>query len=203
MKRIACVLFLLCFAALVPADQADLKLIGVHCPKGGAVVEKALKEVPGVLEVRLDLDKALATVQYDPAKTKPEALVAAVNETGYEAEMAKAGEAHACPSTGNDPVDAFHAVLHRMHEGVNDGALDAITHNMDDMKARRDALVKLCKKEGGELATMAATVSADVDALGKAAEGEVKEAVEKAFQTLHEDFYKILGHLEEAKKEQP
>jgi copper chaperone CopZ len=197
--RRACVAAILCLvAALAAADAADLKLMGVHCPKGGAVVEKALKEVPGVLEVKLDIDKALAVVHYDPAKTKPEALVAAVNATGYQAELAKAGSgSHACPTTGDGPVDAFHAVLHRMHEGVNDGATDAVARNMADMKARRDALVKHCMARGGDMAELAEAVSVDVDALAKAAEGGGRERIEKAFNTLHDDFYKILGKLGE------
>lgn len=200
MKK-ACIAATLCLlAALAAADRADLKLVGVHCPKGGAVVEEALKAVPGVLGVKIDLDKALAAVDFDPAKTKPEALVAAVQETGYGAELAKSGEKHACPTTGSDPVDAFHAVLHRMHEGVNDGALDAVTHNLDTMKERRDALVKHFEKAGDEMAKLAQAVSADVDALAQAAEGEGKEAVEKAFGLLHDDFYKILGRLDEDNK---
>lgn len=200
MKRF-CIAAILCLAAaLAAADLADLKLIGVHCSKGGAVVEQALKAAPGVLEVKMDLDKALAVVNYDPAKTKPEALVEAVNATGYKAELAKAGEAHTCPTTGNGPVDAFHAVLHRMHEGVNDGAFDAVTENMADMKARRDALVKHCKAGGEEMVKLAAAVSADVDALDKAAEAGKQEGIEKAFQTLHDDFYKILGKLETDEK---
>lgn len=200
MKRL-CVAALLCLsAAFAAADLADLKLIGVHCPKGGAVVEQALKALPGVLEVKMDLDKALAVVNYDPAKTKPEALVEAVNATGYKAELAKAGEAHACPTTGTGPVDGFHAVLHRMHEGVNDGAFDAVTENMADMKVRRDALVKHCKGAGDEMAKLAEAVSVDVDALAKAAEAGKTEGIEKAFQTLHDDFYKILGKLETDEK---
>lgn len=200
MKRSCFAALLLCLASLAAADLADLTLVGVHCEKGGAVVEKALKAVPGVLEVKMDIDKALAVVNYDPAKTKPEELVKAVNATGYKAELAKAGaEPHACPTTGNGPVDAFHAVLHRMHEGVNDGAFDAIKENMADMKVRRDALVKHCKQGGEEMAKMAAVVSADVDALEKAAAGGVKESMETTFSTLHDDFYKILGKLDEMK----
>src|SRR5512137_1219761 len=101
MKRLFILAVLLSAGLVLMADVADLKLIGVHCPKGGAVVEKALKEAPGVLGVTLDLDKALAVVNYDPAKVKPEALVKAVNATGYKAELAKAGEPHACPTTGD------------------------------------------------------------------------------------------------------
>jgi len=200
MKRL-CIAAILCLvAALAAADLADLKLIGVHCEKGGAAVEKALKALPGVLDVKMDIDKALAVVNYDPAKTKPEALVAAVNGTGYKAELAKAGEPHTCPTTGNGPVDGFHAVLHRMHQGINDGAFDAIKENMADMKSRRDALVKHCKEGGEEMIKLAAAVSADVDALAKAAEGGVKETMEGAFNTLHDDFYEILGKLETSEK---
>lgn len=197
MKRFYFAALLFCLASLAAADLADLKLIGVHCEKGGSAVEKALKAVPGVLEVKLDVDKALCTVNYDPAKTKPEELVKAVNATGYKAELAKSGETHACPTTGNGPADGFHAVLHRMHQGINDGAFDAIKENMAEMKTRRDALVKHFNEAGEEMAKMAAAVSADVDALEKASVGGVKETMETTFNALHDDFYKILGKLGE------
>jgi copper chaperone CopZ len=213
MKRIlvfAAVLALMSLSAV--ADVATLKLDGVHCAKGASVVEKALKGVAGVLEAKVDVDKALCTVQYDPAKTKPEALAAAVNATGYKAELSKGEAAKTCPVVGDKAVDEFHQVLHRMHMGVNDGHLDALKENLAEMKEKRDALVKhftasasaaadeTAKKAAGELKALADAVSKDVTALESEIASGVKEKMEAAFNAIHEDFYKILGKLEGVEK---
>jgi copper chaperone CopZ len=58
---------------------------GMSC--GGCVrhVEGALKSVPGVGAVTVDLAKGKASVEYDPAQTTPESLKKAVDKAGYPA----------------------------------------------------------------------------------------------------------------------
>ena len=52
-----------------------------HCEKA---VQNALKSVPGVQDVRVNLQDGTATVQGD---ADPQALVAAVTEEGYGAQV--------------------------------------------------------------------------------------------------------------------
>jgi copper chaperone len=61
----------------------NLTVKGMSC--GGCVrhVETALKKVAGVGAVSVDLAKGKASVEYDPVKTKPEALKKAVDAAGY------------------------------------------------------------------------------------------------------------------------
>ncbi len=62
-----------------------LTVKGMSC--GGCVrhVETALKKVPGVGTVAVDLAAGKATVEFDGAKTTPEALAKAVTAAGYPA----------------------------------------------------------------------------------------------------------------------
>jgi len=209
MKRFFCILSLLLLAAIAAqADVTNLKLTGVHCSKGAAAVEEALKAVSGVTEVKTDVEKAICTVNFDPAKTSEKALIEAVNKTGYKAESAKAGEPSSCPTVGVAVLDDFHKVLHLMHSGVNDGHMDALKENLPAMKERCDKMVTFykdglatagdeqAKKTADGMVKLAEAVSADVTNLEEAVKGGVKDTMEKSFMTVHEDFYKILGTVE-------
>ncbi len=56
---------------------------GMSCEHCVRAVTAALKGVPGVADVKVDLAGKQATVTYDPARAKPEALQKAVAEEGY------------------------------------------------------------------------------------------------------------------------
>jgi Cu+-exporting ATPase len=60
---------------------------GMTCASCQARVQRALEKAPGVSQAAVNLMLHNATVTYDPATVTPEQLVAAVRESGYEAEM--------------------------------------------------------------------------------------------------------------------
>jgi Cu+-exporting ATPase len=60
---------------------------GMTCAGCQAGVQKALERTPGVLQANVNLMTQSAAVTYDPAATRPEALVEAVRSTGYGAEL--------------------------------------------------------------------------------------------------------------------
>jgi copper chaperone len=63
----------------------ELKVEGMTCMHCVKAVTQALSEVPGVTAVReVSLEKGAATVEGSP---EPEALVEAVKEAGYRAEV--------------------------------------------------------------------------------------------------------------------
>ena len=64
--------------------QIVLKVTGMMCPHCQSHVEKALKAVPGVTEVSVDLSGGKATVTGGDTA----ALIAAVTEAGYGCERA-------------------------------------------------------------------------------------------------------------------
>jgi P-type Cu+ transporter len=72
-----------------PASGAkvDIPVQGMTCAACQASVQKALQRQPGVLDASVNLMMKNAAVSYDPAVTRPEALVEAIRETGYEAEL--------------------------------------------------------------------------------------------------------------------
>lgn len=64
-----------------------ISLTGITCAACTRSVQKALSSVPGVTSASVSLSLFQAHVQYDPSKTTPEALAAAVEDNGYGAEI--------------------------------------------------------------------------------------------------------------------
>ncbi|HKI04426.1 MAG TPA: heavy metal translocating P-type ATPase [Thermoanaerobaculia bacterium] len=72
-----------------PAADAkvNIPVQGMTCAACQASVQKALQRQPGVHDASVNLMMHNAAVTYDPAVTRPEALVEAIRETGYEARL--------------------------------------------------------------------------------------------------------------------
>ena len=73
-------------AASLPV-QLTLPVEGMTCAACQAHVQRALQSVPGVTEASVNLMMHSATVAYDPRVSSPEVLVAAINDSGYEARL--------------------------------------------------------------------------------------------------------------------
>lgn len=70
----------------VSKDQLVLIGIeGMHCHKCEVAITKALSALPGVFEVEVDFNSGQASVLFDRSRVQVSELVAAVNETGYQA----------------------------------------------------------------------------------------------------------------------
>ncbi len=61
-----------------------LSVPGVHCNHCVHSIEGALGEVDGVDESKVDLDRKTVTVVYDDGKVQDAALVAAIEDVGYD-----------------------------------------------------------------------------------------------------------------------
>ena len=73
-----------------PIANANLRRVvisveGIWCMACEIPVRHALKRIDGVASVQISGAGKTATVDYDPAKTNPAQLVAAINSTGYQA----------------------------------------------------------------------------------------------------------------------
>lgn len=73
------------------ADQdgvrtVHLKVEGMGCGGCASAVRQAPEEVPGVVRALVELSDASAAIEADAATT-PEALVRAVEQAGYEAQI--------------------------------------------------------------------------------------------------------------------
>jgi mercuric ion transport protein len=62
---------------------------GLSCITCEIPVRHALRKIEGVKSVEVSAATKTATVEYEPAKTNPEQLVAAINVTGYRASLPK------------------------------------------------------------------------------------------------------------------
>ncbi len=62
---------------------------GLSCVTCEIPVRHALRRIDGVKAAHVSAATKTATVDYEPAKTNPEQLVAAINSTGYRASLPK------------------------------------------------------------------------------------------------------------------
>ena len=65
-----------------------LNVSGMTCGHCKDTVEKALRNQSGVRNATVHLDSGAAEVEYEERSVVPEQLVAAVRESGYEAQIA-------------------------------------------------------------------------------------------------------------------
>ncbi len=65
--------------------DAALNVTGMDCASCVAHVEKAIKSVDGVVACQVNLARGRATVQFDPARTSPDRVADAINQSGYQA----------------------------------------------------------------------------------------------------------------------
>lgn len=74
--------------AATTREKVTIPVKGMTCAACQARVQRALQAKPGVLDASVNLMLKNAAVTYDPAMTSPLALVEAIRETGYGAELA-------------------------------------------------------------------------------------------------------------------
>ncbi|MGM0424777.1 MAG: heavy metal translocating P-type ATPase [Thermodesulfobacteriota bacterium] len=75
------------YKAELPQEKAriDLDIKGMTCAACSARVQKALENLPGVLEAEVNLATERARVLIDPAQTEVQQLINAVQKAGYQA----------------------------------------------------------------------------------------------------------------------
>ncbi len=83
-------------------QTTELKVDGMTCGSCVASVTKALKRVPGVQDVEVDLGNGIARVRGEHAAHQVRELVAALGEAGYQADAATGAQAaqHQHPAGG-------------------------------------------------------------------------------------------------------
>ncbi|MCW5660031.1 MAG: copper-translocating P-type ATPase [Burkholderiaceae bacterium] len=100
-------------------------------------VEKQLSRLPGVTAVQVNYVAGSTSVTFDPQRTTPEAIRAAIQDCGYHC----AGETtprHVCAPHGTSAKEPAHVHEHAAHgvespapgHPVDHGAMDAMSHEM-------------------------------------------------------------------------
>lgn len=89
------------------ADTGDavtslFRVEGMTCDGCEAGVEISVEKLDGVAAVEASYAEGAATVTYDPAKTTPEAIVAAIEALGYTAELAEEAGGDDGPRDGEE-----------------------------------------------------------------------------------------------------
>lgn len=75
--------------------SAELYLEGVHCGACAWLIERLPRLVPGVLEARLELGRALCRVRWDPTRVELSSIAAELDRLGYPPHPSRSGEARA------------------------------------------------------------------------------------------------------------
>lgn len=65
-------------------EETTLNVAGMTCQGCVSSVSNALRRIPGVTKVRVSLEQASATVEFDAARTQRDALKSAVEGAGFE-----------------------------------------------------------------------------------------------------------------------
>ncbi|HMO47898.1 MAG TPA: cation-translocating P-type ATPase [Rubrivivax sp.] len=65
--------------------ESTLRLSGMYCAACAGIIEQALQGVPGVAQATVSAAGQRAAVRWDPQRTRPSELVAAVRRAGYDA----------------------------------------------------------------------------------------------------------------------
>jgi len=69
------------------STELELAIGGMTCANCSNRVERALRATPGVIEASVNLANERATLRYFPASVTPQALVRAVEDAGYTAQL--------------------------------------------------------------------------------------------------------------------
>jgi len=70
------------------AETYTFRVEGMHCGSCGALIDDVVQDLDGVIRARTDVPTGTSTVQADPARCRPEQVVAAIAEAGYQARLA-------------------------------------------------------------------------------------------------------------------
>ncbi len=73
-------------------ERINLSLYGMHCASCALLIEKKIKNLPGVKQVGVNFAGEKASVLVDPQQVKPDALLKAVSDAGYKAEVVMGGD---------------------------------------------------------------------------------------------------------------
>jgi len=69
----------------IAGESVLIPVEGMSCSVCAGRVRKTLKEIAGVSEVQVSLERHEAEIRYEPEKTSPQKLAKAIDDLGYKA----------------------------------------------------------------------------------------------------------------------
>jgi len=111
---------------------------GMNCASCVAHVEKAVRAIPGVSDVRVNLASERAIVRLDSDRATSQAVIAAIDQAGYSGTVAGSGHEHAHPHDSADlwfrravagvvlwlPMELTHWIMHIRMPGMDHAWMD-------------------------------------------------------------------------------
>jgi copper chaperone CopZ len=94
MRRLILAGILLSFASIVGSQEGKSVILyadKIYCEACAAIISKAIRNVPGVSKVSVEVEKKEVAVQFDPAKASVEDLTAATAKRGFPSSVRKVG----------------------------------------------------------------------------------------------------------------
>lgn len=88
--------------SIANAEKTSITIKGMTCDGCVKKVTTALKNVKGVSTANVNLEKGLAVVEFDAAKTSVEKLESAIAAVGYNAGSVQAKNPHKCKDEMNN-----------------------------------------------------------------------------------------------------
>jgi mercuric ion transport protein len=73
--------------SIIPGATAVLDIKGMDCKACARGLEGMLAQIEGVRQAKVDFDKGMGTVVYDPKRVSPSTFVDRINETSYTAAL--------------------------------------------------------------------------------------------------------------------
>jgi len=92
MRTVILAAMLLSFAPVAASQEsksATLYANKIYCEACAAIITKALRNVPGVSKVSVDVERKEVVVQFDPAKASVEDLTLATLKRGFPSSVRK------------------------------------------------------------------------------------------------------------------
>lgn len=68
-------------------ESVQFAVEGMHCSSCGILVDEALEELDGVVSSSTSVRRGRVVVQFDPSRTSPRELAAAIVDLGYRVRL--------------------------------------------------------------------------------------------------------------------
>jgi mercuric ion binding protein len=75
----------------VDTQRVAINVAGMYCANCETTVRTMLKRSPGVIAAEVNVDRGVALVTYDSARTTPAELAEVINRLGYKATLPRRG----------------------------------------------------------------------------------------------------------------
>lgn len=121
-----------------PSKQISIAVSGIDCPTCAIPIEKRLRNVPGVVDAKLDYRRSVVTVALSEPTNNTERLIKTIREIGFEAKLVDPTPGSSLQQTQHEPPVALALRL----EGVTcSGCVSAVRTALTRVRGVTDVSV--------------------------------------------------------------